>query len=89
LVNEGPVDFATARIKTYNITNKQCHILILRHGISVFDIVRPRPHVYKVITLLCANQGNYFENANACSKRMLKMTVVTQLYVFTKKKIYC
>ncbi len=26
-----------------------------------------------------SNQGNYFENATACSKRMLKTTVATQL----------
>jgi hypothetical protein len=35
--------------------------------------------VFKVITLAWANQGNYFENANACSKRTLKTTVATQL----------
>jgi len=29
--------------------------------------------------LVCANQGNYFENAIACSKRTLKTTVATQL----------
>jgi len=34
---------------------------------------------FKVITLVCANQGNCFENANACSKRTLKTTVATQL----------
>jgi hypothetical protein len=26
-----------------------------------------------------SNQGNFFENATACSKRMLKTTVATQL----------
>jgi len=30
--------------------------------------------VFKVITLAWVNQGNYFENANACSKRTLKAT---------------
>jgi len=35
--------------------------------------------VFKVITLVWANQGNYFENATACSKRTLKTTVATQL----------
>jgi len=35
--------------------------------------------VFKEITLVCSNQGNYFENATACSKRTLKMTVATQL----------
>jgi len=29
--------------------------------------------------LVGSNQRNYFENANACSKRMLKTTVATQL----------
>jgi len=36
--------------------------------------------VFKVITLVCANQDNYYENATACSKRTLKTTVATQLY---------
>jgi len=35
--------------------------------------------VFKVITLVCANQGNYFENATACSKRTLETPVATQL----------
>jgi len=35
--------------------------------------------VFKVITLVSAKQGNYFENANACSKRLLKTSVATQL----------
>jgi len=35
--------------------------------------------VFKVITLIWANQRNYFENATACSKRTLKTTVATQL----------
>jgi len=35
--------------------------------------------VFKVITLAWDNQGNYFQNANACNKFMLKMTVATQL----------
>jgi len=35
--------------------------------------------VFKEITLVGSNQGNYFENAAACSKRTLKMTVATQL----------
>ncbi len=35
--------------------------------------------VFKEITLVGSNQGNYFENATACSKRMLKTTVATQL----------
>jgi len=37
--------------------------------------------IFKVITLVGANQGNYVENATACSKRTLKTTVVTQLNV--------
>jgi hypothetical protein len=36
--------------------------------------------VFKEITLVASNQGNFFENAAACSKRMLKTTVTTQLY---------
>jgi len=35
--------------------------------------------VIKVFTLVGSNQGNYFENATACSKRTLKTTVATQL----------
>jgi len=35
--------------------------------------------VFKVITLIGSNQGNYIENATACSKRTLKTTVATQL----------
>jgi hypothetical protein len=31
------------------------------------------------ITLVGSYQGNYFENATACSKRTLKTTVATQL----------
>jgi len=34
--------------------------------------------VFKEITLVGSNQGNFFENANACSKRTLKTTVATQ-----------
>ncbi len=33
--------------------------------------------VFKEITLVGSNQGNYFENENACSKRTLKTTVAT------------
>jgi len=45
----------------------------------------------KVITLktqllVGSNQGNYFENATACSKRMLKTTVATQLNYETSFK---
>jgi len=29
--------------------------------------------------LIGSNQGNFFENATACSKRTLKTTVATQL----------
>jgi len=35
--------------------------------------------VFKEITLVGSNQGNYFENATACCKRTLKTTVATQL----------
>jgi len=36
--------------------------------------------VFEEITLVGSNQGNFFENATACSKCMLKTTVATQLY---------
>jgi hypothetical protein len=36
--------------------------------------------VFNEITLVGSNQGNYFENATACSKRTLKTTVATRLY---------
>jgi len=42
--------------------------------------------VFKEITLVGSNQGNFFENATACSKRTLKTTVATQLK-FEKFKI--
>ncbi len=32
--------------------------------------------------LFDSNQGNYFENATACSKRTLKTTVATQLNLY-------
>jgi len=35
----------------------------------------------KKLGWLGSNQGNFFENATACSKRKLKTTVATQLYV--------
>jgi len=35
--------------------------------------------VFKVITLIWDNQGKFFENATACSKRTLKTTVAMQL----------
>jgi len=35
--------------------------------------------VFKVITMVLANQRNFFENAAACSKRTLKTTLATQL----------
>ena len=34
--------------------------------------------------LVGSNQGNYFENATACSKSTLKTTVATQLYSLTE-----
>jgi hypothetical protein len=37
--------------------------------------------VSKEISLVGSNQGNYFENTTACSKRTLKTTVATQLKV--------
>jgi len=41
--------------------------------------------VFKVITLIGSNQGDYFENATACSKRTLKKTVATRLYYKWRK----
>ncbi len=38
--------------------------------------------VFKVLMLVSSNQGNYFENALACSKRTLKTRVATQLYIW-------
>jgi hypothetical protein len=38
--------------------------------------------VFKEITLVGSNQGNYFENATACSKCSLKTGVATQLKTF-------
>jgi len=40
--------------------------------------------VFEEITLVGSNQGNFFENATACSKRKLK---TTQLYAHTTKVI--
>jgi len=37
--------------------------------------------VFKEITLVGSNQGNFFENATACSKRIRKTFVATQLKV--------
>ncbi len=44
------------------------------HAFTAFDCV------FKEITLVSSNQGNYFENATECSKRTLKTTAATQLY---------
>ncbi len=41
--------------------------------------------VFKVITLVWANQRDFFENATACSKRMRKTLVATQLKTLYKK----
>jgi len=43
--------------------------------------------VFKVITLVGSNQRYYFENANTCSKRTLKTTVATQLYLNLRRII--
>jgi len=48
------------------------------------SVLRMRLHtacgcVFQEITLVDSNQGNYFENATACSKCTLKTTVATQL----------
>jgi len=40
------------------------------------------------ITLVWANQRNYFENSTACSKRTLKTCVATQLKIATQKTHY-
>jgi len=45
--------------------------------------------VFKEITLVWANQGTYFKNETACSKRTLKTTVATQLKrLMINKTIY-
>jgi len=41
--------------------------------------------VFKVITLIGSNQGNHFENAFTCSKRMRKTLLATLLYLFRKR----
>jgi len=43
--------------------------------------------VFKEITLVWANQRNFFENATTCRKRMRKMLVATQLKTITKLTI--
>jgi len=42
--------------------------------------------VFKLITLIGSNQGNYFENATTCSKRMRKTLVATQLNIADLRK---
>ncbi len=44
--------------------------------------------VFKEITLVGSNQGNFFENATACSKRTLKTTVETQLKVVYSRELF-
>jgi len=44
-----------------------------QHAFTAFNCV------FKVMTLVWANQRNYFENATTCSIRTLKTTVATQL----------
>jgi len=53
-------------------------------SVSVFSDIKLRcdgrfKMRFQSITLVLVNQRNYFENAIACSKRMLKTTVATQL----------
>jgi len=43
--------------------------------------------VFKLITLVGSNQGNFFENATTCRKRMLKTRVATQLKVAPSNNI--
>jgi hypothetical protein len=45
--------------------------------------------VFKEITLVGSNQGNYFENATTCSKRMLKTRVATQLNAQNRLLLIC
>ncbi len=45
--------------------------------------------VFKVITLVWANQRNYLENATTCSKRIRKTLVATQLKTFKSNKTRC
>jgi hypothetical protein len=55
---------------------RKCENIKLRCG-SRFQRVLTACCVFKVITLIGSNQGNYFENATACSKRTLKTAVAT------------
>jgi len=43
---------------------------------------------FKEITLVDPNQDNYFENATACSKRMRKTLVATQLYSLRVRSVW-
>jgi len=43
---------------------------------------------FQVITFVGSNQGNYFENATACSKRTLKTRVATQLNLVEDDKSF-
>jgi len=43
--------------------------------------------VFKEITLVGSNQGNFFENATACSETHVETTVATQLKCNLKTKI--
>jgi len=53
----------------------------------VFNVRLLHAFVLKVITLVWANQSNYFKNANACSNRTLKTTVATQLQLLIVKDL--
>jgi len=45
--------------------------------------------VFKVMTLVGSNQGNYFENTTACSKRTLKTRLATQLKASMSNSKHC
>jgi len=53
-----------------------------QHAFTTFSFV------FKVITLVWANQCNFFENATTCSKHMRETLVATQLYLSKNKSLY-
>ncbi len=63
-----------------NNTHKKVHLSLKQRCDERFtQALTAYSCVFKEITLVGSNQGNYFENENACSKRTLKTTVATQL----------
>jgi hypothetical protein len=59
---------------TKNVSKSVC-IFKLRCDERFTHAFTARGCVFREITLVGSNQGNYFENATACSKRTLKTIV--------------